>query len=306
MFQVSSMKKSHIILAAVPVVCAVGGFGLGQLLHSDAPAEMVEHAPVHNTAAEGILHSLAGDAAKTGGTNTPEHSAKPDAHAKPKHEEKHSAVMPVARIMPASYTPDATPDMGQNRQAATKVVDHGKAPVPAHRLDPDKLAAHAHEVQMEKTKVEREKARDKKLAEIESKVETSTRNPALLPVDVEARIAEDAIKRIAASEEHVVKLGRITLPVKGAAKTTYYVADFGIAVTNMDHAAYYYTGENAARLRDQVMLTLHELAPTQLLRSDLVDSEVLADRVTEDLQDKFDGISKLIFLSLYKTDIPLS
>lgn len=300
------MKKSHIILAAVPVVCAVGGFGLGQLLHSDAPAEMVEQVPVHKTAAEGILHSLAGEAADHGTAKTPEHSAKPDAHAKPKHEEQHSAVMPKAQIMPASYTPNAKLGAGQNRQAHSKVVDHRTAPVPAHRLDPDKLAAHAHEVQMEKTKVEREKAREKKLAEIESKVDTSTRNPALLPVEVEAQIAEDAIKRIAASEDHVVKLGRITLPVKGPAKTTYYVADFGIAVTDMDQAAYYHEGENAARLRDQVMLTLHELAPTQLLRSDRVDSEVLADRVTEDLQEKFNGVRKLIFLSLYKTDIPFS
>lgn len=293
MFWVPTMKKSHIILAAVPVVCALGGFGGGMLLKGTVTAAPAQHAVEPRTEAEGILHSLAGD--------TDSHAA-PDTHAAPAHDDSHSTNTHAtpshdAVVMPAAYT-------GTDDHA----TDQGAAPAPvvieAHRLDADKLAKHAHEVMLEKTKEERRKALAAKMAEIETRVQENSSHPALLPVDVEARISEDAIKRVAASEDHVVKLGRITLPVESAAKTTYYVADFGVAVTDMDQASYYYSGENAARLRDQVMLTLHRLGPTQMMRSELVNSDQLAERVAVDLREKFTGIESFLFLSLYKTDVP--
>lgn len=288
------MKKSHIILAAVPVVCALGGFGAGQLLKGGEAAAPVHQTIAPRTAAEGVLHSLAGDDMDHG-------TAEPAAHAAPDHGEQHSALAPEARIIPASYTQE--PQEAGHETAASAPADDLAM---MHRLDPHKLAQHAHHVMLEKTKAERKKALDAKMAKIEASVDKSTSNPALLPVDVEAKITEDAIKRIAASEDHVVKLGRITLPVESAAKTTYYVADFGVAVTDMDQASYYYEGQNAARLRDQVMFTLHELAPTQLMRSDRVNSDVLAERVSKDLREKFAGVENFLFLSLYKTDVPRS
>lgn len=282
------MKKSHIILAAVPVVCALGGFGAGQLLNDGHASEPAPHTVAPKTPAEGILHTLADD--ELG------HSAQPTSHSAPAHDEQHSALDHGAKIYKASMI--QTDDHAMPAPAAQVAEPE------MHRLSPEKLAAHAHQVIMEKTKAERKAALDAKMAKIEAKVDKSTNNPALLPVDIEAKITEDAIKRIAASEDHVVKLGRITLPVETAAKTTYYVADFGVAVTDLDQAAFYYEGHNAARLRDRVMLTLHELAPTQLLRSDRVDSDILAERVGEDLRDKFAGVENFLFLSLYKTDVP--
>lgn len=302
MFKVSSMKKSHIILAAVPVVCALGGFGAGQLLRTGETAT-VHQVAKPATPAEGVLHNLAEDDHGTGAAPATTHEA-------PAHGEQHSAIYPEARIMPASYVPSEDAHNAPAHPApSVSPVQHkvtSQATPQAHRLDPEILAQHAKEVMLEKTRQEREKALEAKLAKIEAEVTKSTSHPALLPVDVEAEITEDAIKRIAASEDHVVKLGRITLPVEGPAKTTYYVADFGVAVTDMDSASYYYAGENAARLRDQVMLTLHELGPTQIMRSDRVNSDQLAARVTQDLRHKFNGVEEFIFLSLYKTEIPLS
>lgn len=284
------MKKSHIILAAVPVVCALGGFGAGTLLHGGEQTIATHQASAPRTPAEGVLHGLADH---EGG-----HDTAPASHIIPDHGDQHSALAGGAMIIRAAY---------RGEDDNLKSLPPSEAnPVEAHRLDPDILAAHANKVVMEKTKAERQKALEAKLAKIEATVDKSTQNPALLPVDVEARIAEDAIKRIAASADHVVKLGRITMPVETAAKTTYYVADFGVAVTDMDQAAYYYEGHNAARLRDQVMQTLHELAPTQLLRSDRVDSDVLAERVSQDLRTHFAGVEDFLFLSLYKTDVPRS
>lgn len=293
------MKKSHILLAAVPVVCALGGFGAGQLLKSDEPAHVVPQTVAPKTAAEGVLHTLADDEAGHGA----DHSASQILHVVPAqtdaHGEQHSILIPAAKIIPAAYTHDTDPAHVVTADTPQVALSE------AHRLDADKLADHAKHVMLERTKKERQRALEEKLSKIEAKIDQTRKNPALLPVEVEAQITEDAIKRIAASEDHVVKLGRITLPVKGAAKTTYYVADFGVAVSDMDQAAYYYDGQNAARLRDQVMVTLHELGPTQILRSDRVDSDELAERVTQDLR-KFAGVEEFIFLSLYKTDIPLS
>ena len=291
------MKKSYIILAAVPVVCALGGFGAGTFLKGNEVEHAVPHGVAPKTPAEGVLHTLA-DEIDTHGTD---HGASQIIHIEPTHTdsahgEQHSSLIPAARIIPAAYT-------GAEEEKHDEPV-HVASTEP-HRLDPDKLAAHANQVMLERTREERRKALEAKLNKIEATIDQSRKNPALLPVEVEAQITEDAIKRIAASEDHVVRLGRLTLPVKGAAKTTYYVADFGVAVTDLDQAAYYYEGQNAARLRDQVMVTLHQLAPTQILRSDRVDSDQLAARVTQDLQ-KFSGIEEFIFLSLYKTDIPLS
>lgn len=290
------MKKSHIILAAVPVVCALGGFGAGQLLKGNETHAAAHQEIAPATEAEGVLHSLADGEAG----HAP--AGKTVIQADPGHDEQHSAIYGQAQIMPASFTQSEEAEA----QTAPSPAARTASPVEAHRLDPAKLAEHARQVAKEKAKAEKRKALEAKMAEIESTAAKRTRHPALLPVDVEAQIHEDAIKRIEATDDHVVKLGRITLPVEGAAKTTYYVADFGVSVTNLDQASYFYDGQNAARLRDQVMTTLHELAPTQLLRSDRVNSEVLAKRVTQDLREKFAGVEDFLFLSLYKTDIPRS
>ena len=312
------MKKSHIILAAVPVVCALGGFGAGQLFKGDAPTAELHQTAAPRTAAEAVLHTLAGDVSgEDAGHALPAQDGHdtPAAHDTPAQQEQHSALIHGARIMPASFSQaDGQPAEDHPRIEAAPAMDHAaepalspsEDPVNAHRLDPAKLAQHNKEVLAEKYKAERARELAEKMAKIEASVDKSARHPALLPVDVEAQITEDAIKRVAASEDHVVRLGRITLPVEGPAKTTYYVADFGVSVTDMDQASYYYEGSNAARLRDQVMQTLHALGPTQMLRPDRVDSEKLAERVSQDLRNKFAGVEDFLFLSLYKTDVPRS
>ena len=284
------MKKSHIILAAVPVVCALGGFGAGKLLQggetATAAAVVVkDDANAPATAAEGVLHNLAEEEA---GLQKPAPKAE---------DEQHTSVMGQAKLIKASYNTD---EVQQMVTPASRLTDQ----VVTHRLDYGILANHAQKRVLEEQQAEKRAAYEAKMAEMKKTAESRVTNPALLPVDVEADIHAQAIKRIEATEDHVVKLGRITLPVQGAAKTTYYVADFGIAVANLDHASFFYEGENAARVRDSVMTTLHELAPTQLMRSDRVNSDEVAQRLTKKLRAKFAGVEDFIFLSLYKTDIP--
>ena len=275
------MKKSHLILAAVPMVCALGGFGSGYLLRDGAQA--AGHTlPAPTTAAEGVLRTLADQ-------EGPSH---PASHVVEEKPEQHSALETGERLYHAGFV------IGDN--------DRSMGAPDIRRLDTAKIETYAKTVATEKRRAEKRAELEAKMAELEAEADKGTSHPALLPVDVEARIAEDAIKRVAASDDHVVKLGRITLPVEGAAKTTYYVADFGIAVTDLDKASYFYEGENAARVRDRVMTALFTMSTTQLMRSDRVDSQKLADHLTQDLQQDFAGIEDFIFLSLYKTDVPRS
>ena len=166
------------------------------------------------------------------------------------------------------------------------------------------IEAYRTDLAMTRAQDEARRKLDEKIAAMDAKGEQTTAHPSLLPVETEAAIAADAIKRIEASPDHVVKLGRMTVPVYKASKVTYFVADFGVSVTDLDQASHYYDGQYAARLRDQIIATMHVAAENQLMRGDDVDSEKLAARVAEDLRAKFAGVEDFLFLSLYKTDVP--
>lgn len=278
------MKKSHIIFAAVPIVCALGGFGAGQLLKDDgahaAPAVQQHAAPA--TQAEAVLQTLSEQAD----------------HA-PAHDDGHAAQPEVTITTP-------------HKEVLTPAALHSEPahePVPLdgdkHRIDYGKLAEKEKEAAREAKIAKARAAQEQEVAALKDKTPMSrATHPSLMPVETEAKIAEGAIKKIAETEEHVVKLGRMTVPVYGAKSISYFVADFGVSVTDLDQASHYYTAENAARLRDQVMTTMHQIAETQLMRGPEVDSTILAERVSEDLRANFFGVADFIFLSLYKTDVP--
>jgi hypothetical protein len=281
------MKKSVLILAAVPVIGGLGGFGAGQVLKGGvATAAPSHHAAEPLSPAEGVLHDLAGEEQ----LHAPEVS----------QNERHGALDPDdghgARFYPAAMThEDTAPDHAQAHAAPQSGM---------HRIDPALIEAYRTDLAMTKAQDEARRKLDEKIAAMDAKGEQTTAHPSLLPVETEAAIAADAIKRIEASPDHVVKLGRMTVPVYKASKVTYFVADFGVSVTDLDQASHYYDGQNAARLRDQIIATMHVAAENQLMRGDDVDSEKLAARVAEDLRAKFAGVEDFLFLSLYKTDVP--
>ncbi|WP_407496431.1 hypothetical protein [Pseudooceanicola sp. MF1-13] len=291
------MKKLQIVMAAVPIACAVGGFGAGHLM-GDNGASTHKAIPAPRSAAEAVLHSLAEQQDQHAVTAAPAsgHAAKQHGSQAGDHGEQHSALSAPEMLYRAAYTPG---------QDDAPMLIQAQAKPDMHRIDYEKLAMMekraAQEAAYEAARLENEK----RIAEMMENPEPArTAHPSLLPLESEAKIYDDALKLIAETDEHVVKLGRLTIPVQGAAATTYFVADFGVSVTDLDRAQFYYEGENAARVRDQVVMTMHHLAETQLLRGKEVDSVALAERVAEDLRQKFFGVEDFIFLSLYKTDVP--
>ncbi|RVV96857.1 hypothetical protein EKE94_16050 [Mesobaculum littorinae] len=104
----------------------------------------------------------------------------------------------------------------------------------------------------------------------------------------------------------VVKLGRMTVPVYKSATVTYVVADFGIAFETADRAAEYRVVENATRLRDAILRSMHDAAALPVMQGASIDSEVLSSSIRTDLGRDFAGLDDVLFLSLYKMDVPRS
>jgi hypothetical protein len=108
------------------------------------------------------------------------------------------------------------------------------------------------------------------------------------------------------SDSRVVQVGRISVPVYKPHSVTYVVADFGVAVEDEEDVARYSVAENATRLRDAILTSMHRVAETPMLKGPAIDSDELADVVAGDLKPDFDGVKGVLFLSLHKTDVPRS
>jgi hypothetical protein len=106
--------------------------------------------------------------------------------------------------------------------------------------------------------------------------------------------------------ENVVRLGSITVPVYRAKSVTYVVADFGVSMSDSATAAHYRIAENSARLRDTILTSFRAAAENTKMKRVTMDSDWLSATITEDVRGKFDEAQEVLFLSLYKQDVPRS
>ncbi|MGI3170962.1 hypothetical protein ACRARG_17555 [Pseudooceanicola sp. C21-150M6] len=290
------MKKSLIAIAAVPVLCAGAGFGAGKFLVTK-PAATHEEAAVSKTDAEEVLDQMADEHDTHAAPQTEDHGAAgheaeaPAAHGTEKtpaaaHGDSHAEAIPASYQWESGSLPNSVSKPTRVAEAMAALEARKKAEQakwPRNPTDGERLRMEGQHIS-----------------------QTRTEHPALLPVNTEAKVARDAIKRIEESDDHVVKLGRMTVPVYKAANVTYVVADFGVSVSDLDQAKTFYEAENATRLRDVIMKSMHDAAGTTLLQSDVINAQKLADRVADDLKQKFRGVEDVLFLSLYQTDLPRS
>lgn len=105
---------------------------------------------------------------------------------------------------------------------------------------------------------------------------------------------------------HVVKLGSMMVPVYKPRSVTYVVADFGVSMPDAETAAHYRIAENAARLRDSILSAFHQAADNPRMKRAALDSDWLSSKLTSDLQSEFTEAQEVLFLSLYKRDVPRS
>ena len=108
------------------------------------------------------------------------------------------------------------------------------------------------------------------------------------------------------TDPKVVTLGKMTIPVYKPASVTYVVADFGIAMSDPQMATKYRIAENATRLRDAILTSMMAAAEGPILTGSAIDSDKLAARLKEDLQPQFASVEDVLFLTLFKQDVPRS
>ncbi|OWU83185.1 hypothetical protein ATO6_20305 [Oceanicola sp. 22II-s10i] len=255
------MKKSHIALAALPVIFGAAGFGAGQMFDVKEPVA-IEHAEADGrTDAEKVLDGLAqGETHKAAETHGPASHNPDDAHAPAQHD---------AQLIPAKATGHAAQD------------DHAPAA--------NKSAAHA-------------------VAKSAPKVGGSKPESRTGAVAVDLRPeARGTMSALQLKDSKVIQLGRVTVPVQRAASVTYIVSDIGVSVDNLDSAAHFNMPENATRLRDAILMSMHRIAGTPALQGANIDTEDLAETMSADLKNDFgDQVGEVLFLTMFKADVPRS
>lgn len=204
------MKKTLILMAGLPVLCAGGGFGAGVFFADSLPAPVVEqHVEVETVDPQETLFGAAAEATAKDAHDT----ASADEHADPHAEPKTLASVHGEEAKPAKPTQDS---------------------------------------------------------------------------------------------RNVVKLGSLTVPVYRPQSVTYVVADLGVAMQDSETAAHYRISENAVRLRDVILTSFRKAAENPRMRRAALDSDWLSETLTTDLRENFSETQEVLFLTLYKKDVPRS
>lgn len=121
----------------------------------------------------------------------------------------------------------------------------------------------------------------------------------------EGHTADEDAETPAEPPQQVVNLGRMTVPVYKPRSVTYVVADFGVSV-GAGRAEHYRVGEHAARLRDAILQSMARAASGEMMAGAAIDTELLSKEIGTDIRRDFADVEDVLFLSLFKTDVPRS
>lgn len=134
----------------------------------------------------------------------------------------------------------------------------------------------------------------------------ATQESATPLVQLASTEGEPAQPKPVQDSRNVVKLGSLTVPVYRPQSVTYVVADLGVAMQDSETAAHYRISENAVRLRDVILTSFRKAAENPRMRRAALDSDWLSETLTADLRARFSETQEVLFLTLYKKDVPRS
>ncbi len=253
------MKKSLLMMAAVPAIALGAGYGIGIAM---APGKAEAHAAAPAAAHE---EEAAAKAA------APAEAAKAPKPGK-MQDQKPTAAKEAAGAKPAApKQAAAAPAKTKPAKAASKTAKASeKTAKPAQPMKP---AANQAE----------QRAGDEVL------------------VQMEGHVPGQKLRGVG-----LVPLGRVVVPVFKARSVTYVVADFAISVPDPKMAEQYRIGENAARLRDAILAEMYAAAGDKSLAGPAIDSDKLSQRIKNGLTPRFSGVEDVLFISLFKRDVPLT
>ncbi|WP_226627482.1 hypothetical protein [Alloyangia pacifica] len=109
------------------------------------------------------------------------------------------------------------------------------------------------------------------------------------------------------NDSSIVSLGKISVPVYRAESITYVVSEVGVAMRDVPTAVNFNIAENASRLRDAILTSMHRAADGPSMKRVNIDTGELSRELSADLKKDFgDDVSEVLFLSLVKADVPRS
>lgn len=118
---------------------------------------------------------------------------------------------------------------------------------------------------------------------------------------------EGVLTKDRANDSSIVSLGKISVPVYRPESITYVVSEVGVAMRDINTAVNFNIPENASRLRDAILTSMHRAADGQTLKGVNIDTGTLSRELSEDLKKDFgDDVSEVLFMSLVKADVPRS
>lgn len=122
------------------------------------------------------------------------------------------------------------------------------------------------------------------------------------PADTAGVLTKDRM-----DDSSIVSLGKISVPVYRASSITYVVSEVGVAMRDVPTAVNFNIAENASRLRDAILTSMHRAADGNTMKGVNIDTGVLSRELSADLKKDFgDDVSEVLFLSLVKADVPRS
>ncbi|WP_353475730.1 hypothetical protein PVT71_24400 (plasmid) [Salipiger sp. H15] len=109
------------------------------------------------------------------------------------------------------------------------------------------------------------------------------------------------------NDSSIVSLGKISVPVYRPESITYVVSEVGVAMRDTTTAVNFNIAENASRLRDAILTSMHRAADGSTMKGVNIDTGELSRALSADLKKDFgDDVSEVLFLSLIKADVPRS
>ncbi|ETX28885.1 flagellar basal body-associated FliL family protein [Roseivivax isoporae] len=105
-------------------------------------------------------------------------------------------------------------------------------------------------------------------------------------------------------EGRVIRVGRMTVPVRKARSTSYIVVEFGIAMESPEQAQAYGTLDHTIRFRDALLVELTERAKSDAFKGPAIDTEALSAHLRDALAELQPGVEDVLLLQFYKHDVP--
>ncbi|EPX78038.1 hypothetical protein [Salipiger mucosus] len=105
------------------------------------------------------------------------------------------------------------------------------------------------------------------------------------------------------TENLVVEVGRVMVPIYKARSITYVVAQVGLSMPESEEADFFRSEQGATQVRNDIISSMMHLAESPILNGPDIDSDKLSGHVLAALEEDYQDVEDVLFISLTKRDV---